>query len=309
MTIFDYINFLTVAECKSITVAADKLCLTKSAVSHNISKIEKELSVPLFFRGNNNWLLTDAGKMLLPYAQEVIRADQRFNETVRALNGLSSGCVKLGTCSSTCINWIPGIIKSFREKHPGVTVEVISGFCNTQLISMLRKNELDLAIAAATDEADLEISEIFVDEMMCVTSADFEPQNHTYVVSDDLRSLTNMISMGDYGEEALLVANHMGITACSTYTSVDDASLVALAESGLGFCIMGRLVLKSLSANIRAYSFNPPQYRHLSVLRNNRMEPSAATKALRDLIISYVRELPPFELPFQVASPASNPQE
>lgn len=55
MTIFDYISFLTVAECKSITAAADKLHLTKSAVSHNLSKIEKELDVPLFFRGNNNW--------------------------------------------------------------------------------------------------------------------------------------------------------------------------------------------------------------------------------------------------------------
>ena len=47
MTIFDYISFLTVAECKSITAAADKLHLTKSAVSHNLSKIEKELDVPL----------------------------------------------------------------------------------------------------------------------------------------------------------------------------------------------------------------------------------------------------------------------
>lgn len=49
MTIFDYISFLTVAECKSITAAADKLHLTKSAVSHNLSKIEKELDVPPLF--------------------------------------------------------------------------------------------------------------------------------------------------------------------------------------------------------------------------------------------------------------------
>ena len=104
MTIFDYISFLNVSECKSITAAADKLHLTKSAVSHNLSKIEKELDVPLFSRGNNNWALTSAGETLLPYAQKVMQADQRFNEIVRALTGLSSGSVKLGTCSSTCIN-------------------------------------------------------------------------------------------------------------------------------------------------------------------------------------------------------------
>ncbi len=302
MTIFDYINFLTVAECKSVTTAADKLHLTKSAVSHNLSKIEKELGVPLFFRGNNNWALTSAGEMLLPYAQNVIQADQQFGEMVRGINGLSSGKVKLGTCSSTCINWIPGILKSFREKFPGITVEVTSGFCNSQLLTKLRSNEIDLAIAGYVEAVDLEVTEIFKDEMLCVTSVDFEPQNHTYVVSDDLRKLPNMISLGDYGEEALPVAKHMGITACTTFTSVDDASLVALAESGLGFCIMGRLVLKSLRANIQAFSFNPPQYRHLSLIRSSRMEPSPATKALGEHIVEYVRRLPPFELAFQVGN-------
>ena len=120
--------------------------------------------------------------------------------------------MKLSTCSSTCINWIPGILKSFRALHPGITVEVVSGFCNSQLTAKLR-----------------------ADEMLCVTSADFELRNHWYVVSDDLQGLPNMISYGDYGEEALPVAQHMGITAGSSFTSVDDTSLVALAESGLGF--------------------------------------------------------------------------
>lgn len=305
MTIFDYISFLTVAECKSITAAADKLHLTKSAVSHNLSKIEKELDVPLFSRGNNNWALTSAGETLLPYAQKVMQADQQFNEIVRALTGLSSGSVKLGTCSSTCINWIPGILKSFREKHPNVNVEVISGFCNAQLISKIQSNEIDLAICAAAPSPMLSITEIYTDEMLCVTSADFEPRHHSYVESDDLKNLPNLISYGDYGEEALPVALHMGITARAAYTSVDDASLVALAESGLGFCIMGRLVLKSLSANIKAFSFNPPQYRHLSLLRSNRTKASPATEALSKHIAEYVQNLPGFELPFHVSNPTA----
>lgn len=93
MTLFDYLNFLAVAERR---------------------------------------------QALLPYAQSVIRADQAFAEVVRGLTGLSSGRVKLGTCSSTCINWIPGILKSFRALHPGITVEVVSGFCNFQLTAKLR---------------------------------------------------------------------------------------------------------------------------------------------------------------------------
>lgn len=66
ITLFDYLNFLAVAECRSITTAADLLHLTKSAVSHNLSKIEKELSVPPFFRGSSGWELTSAGRHFCP---------------------------------------------------------------------------------------------------------------------------------------------------------------------------------------------------------------------------------------------------
>ena len=124
---------------------------------------------------------------------------------------------------------IPGILKSFRALHPWITVEVVSGFCNSQLTAKLR------AIGAASPSPDLLSEELCADEMLCVTSADFELRNHWYVVSDDLQGLPNMISYGDYGEEALPVAQHMGITAGSSFASVDDTSLVALAESELGF--------------------------------------------------------------------------
>lgn len=66
MTLFDYLNFLAVAKCRSITTAADLLHLTKSAVSHNLSKIEKEQSVPLFFRGSSGWELMGAGRHFCP---------------------------------------------------------------------------------------------------------------------------------------------------------------------------------------------------------------------------------------------------
>lgn len=95
----------------------------------------------------------------------------------------------------------------------------------------------------------------------------------------------------------------MGITAGSSFTSVDDTSLVALAESGLGFCIMGWLVLKSLTSNIRAFSFDPPQYRHLSLLRSSRVAASPAVWALSGHIADYVRSLPALDLPFQVRRP------
>ena len=78
---------------------------------------------------------------------------------------------------------IPSILKSFRALHPGITVEAESGFCNSQLTATLR------AIGAVSPSPDLLSEELCADEMLCVTSADFELRNHWYVVSDDLQGL------------------------------------------------------------------------------------------------------------------------
>lgn len=143
-------------------------------------------------------------------------------------------------------------------------MEVVSGFCNSQLTAKLRANEIDLAIGAASPSPDLLSEELCADEMLCVTSTDFELRNHWYVVSDDLQGLPNMISYGDYGEEALPVAQHMGITASSSFTSVDDTSLVALAESELGFnAPMGRS--KPTIFDVGSIPLNRPLTRSFSV--------------------------------------------
>ena len=60
MTLSDYIIFTTVSELKNMSLASDKLYLTRSAISHAISRIEREIGFPLFIKnthGSMDWLL------------------------------------------------------------------------------------------------------------------------------------------------------------------------------------------------------------------------------------------------------------
>lgn len=50
MTLSDYIIFTTVSELKNMSLASDKLYLTRSAISHAISRIEREIGFPLFIK-------------------------------------------------------------------------------------------------------------------------------------------------------------------------------------------------------------------------------------------------------------------
>ena len=104
MTLSDYIIFTTVSELKNMSLASDKLYLTRSAISHAISRIEREIGFPLFIKNTHGIELTNNGAALLPLAYAVIQNHQHFNEKIAAINGLASGNVRLGTCSSICIN-------------------------------------------------------------------------------------------------------------------------------------------------------------------------------------------------------------
>ena len=64
--------FLCITQEKTITAAAEKLFLSKPAVSMSLSELEKQLDQPLFERKNNRLFINDFGKQLLPLADEQI---------------------------------------------------------------------------------------------------------------------------------------------------------------------------------------------------------------------------------------------
>lgn len=296
MTLADYVTFIAIVECQSLTLAAEKLHLTKSAVSHAVTRIEEELRFPLFYRDRRDILLTEAAKQLLPYAYTVLRENDRFMEQVYSIQGLTSGSVTIGTCSSTCINWMPDIINTFREKFPNIEVRVISGASNAEILRSLRNNEIDLGIAAAAPTPDMEIQRIYQDEMLCVMNKSFQPKEPGRISLEELKSQPLILQTGYYGEEAMSTLNDLGLNPTSYFTTYDDACLVAMVEGGLGYCVVGKLVLKSLKAKVNVYSFDPPQYRHLALIRRSHHKMSPVVKAMSKHIKEYVGNYPDYDL-------------
>lgn len=296
MTLADYVVFVTLVECKSLTLAAERLHFTKSAISHALFRMEKELGLTLFIRDPREFKLTDAAERLLPFANSVIREDNRFMEAVHGLHGLTSGSIILGTCSSTCINWIPDILNGFRRLYPDIKVQVKGGANNAEIIRYLDNNEIDLGIAAATPSNNLGVVEMYEDEMLCVVQKGHITAKEGVITASELLDMPLILQTDDFGEEALQVLQQLEVTPRPYLTTSDDASLVAMAAGGLGYCIVGKLVLKGLTSNVSVFRFDPPQYRYISLLYNKRVIRSPAATALSDYIIQYVKEYPDYDI-------------
>src|SRR4051812_36330204 len=86
-----------IAGAGSMTAAADRLCLTQSALSHQLRDIEARVGAPFFVRLGRRMILTEAGRRVLDTARRVLPDLQRTEEDLRRLAGHTDGSIRVCT--------------------------------------------------------------------------------------------------------------------------------------------------------------------------------------------------------------------
>lgn len=111
--------FITVAECLSVTEAADRLYLSQPALSRHIAQMEAELNVPLFLRTRNTIRLTPAGQVLLEGLRQIYGDYRGLLERVEAVNaGVRGSCGWAFWRSSFCPRRCAGRCGTSRRSTP-----------------------------------------------------------------------------------------------------------------------------------------------------------------------------------------------
>jgi len=115
--------FQTVAAEHSFSRAAVRLHRTQPAVSQAIRRLETELDERLFDRSSKGGRLTEAGVILLDYAERLTRLKEEAEGAVRELQELRRGRVVIGV-NEAAVHVLLPIVVQFREAHPGAQVEM-----------------------------------------------------------------------------------------------------------------------------------------------------------------------------------------
>jgi len=130
--------FRTVAEAMSFRKAAEVLHLSQPAVSQQIRALEEEARVRLFDRaggdGHGNQIaLTEAGRVLLGYANRAAATMAEAERALAALNHEVTGELRLGASTTVAQYLLPRILGAFLKQYPHVRMSVVSG--NTEEIA------------------------------------------------------------------------------------------------------------------------------------------------------------------------------
>lgn len=108
----------------SLTAAAEVLCLTQSALSHSIKKLEAQLGMNIWRREGRHLRLTQAGQYVLAVANQVLPQLDLAEERLRQFAQGGRGTLRIGMECHPCYRWLLNVVAPFLAAWPNVEVDV-----------------------------------------------------------------------------------------------------------------------------------------------------------------------------------------
>jgi LysR family transcriptional regulator, regulator for metE and metH len=138
-------TLLALAECGSLSKAAERLCLTQSALSHQLKALESHYGAALVEKNIRPLRFTAIGQRLLTLARQVLPLVAEAGRDVARLAQGHAGPLRVTVQCHNCFDWLMPAMDSYRSLWPEVELDIISGFVIDPL-PLLERGEAELAV-------------------------------------------------------------------------------------------------------------------------------------------------------------------
>src|SRR3974390_3863599 len=160
--------FCDLAETQSFTKAAQINSFTQSAVSQQISSLERIFKSLLIERSKKKFRPPGGGQVLYDYSKQIIQTYESLHSKLQDLKDIISGTIRVATIYSIGLHDLPPYIKRFLKEHPTVHVHVEYRRAN-QVYEDVLGNVVDLGLVAyPTRDSKLEISPLRKDTLVLI---------------------------------------------------------------------------------------------------------------------------------------------
>lgn len=289
--------FHTVARVMSFTKAAEILHMTQPAVTFQIKQLEDFFNTRLFDRTHNKITLTDAGRTVYDYAEQILEMYAKMANDVKELTGDVSGALVIGASTTIAEYMLPRLLGAFKKQHPDVSLRLQVG--NTDaIVSMVESNMLDLGIVEApVYNKNLEVTACRLDEMVVIVPPDHPLAQFKTIRPEQLTQYPFILREEGSGSRAVIdeYMKNAGMNFIDFNIVMElgsPESIKMAVESGVGVAITSRTTLgKELKlGSIAAVSLNPPLMRPFSHVRQRHKFRHRAVGELLEFAEIYCKE-------------------
>ncbi len=258
MTLQQLRYFCVTAEVLHYTRAAELLYISQPSLSYALSKLEKELNMPLFEKRGKQVALTAYGTEFLPYAKRALSELSKGQERLKELRAPAAGIINIGYIYSTSFSVLPSFVDQFYAHHDSrhVAFRFHQGMAGV-LIEQLLNGSLDLLIAGKPD----------IDSIDYVTIA--SQQLYLAVPASHRLASRENVALSDIAGEQFISITHDAIiyreladrfkrasfTPNIVFEADEYSSIAASVTVGAGVAIMPKLpVLDNFNLKLVPFS-------------------------------------------------------
>ena len=280
--------FMTVANERSFSRAAEKLERTQPAVSLALQRLETELGEKLLDRSAKDVVLTDAGRAVLEYARRFQNLESELQNSMAELRDHSAGRLVIGANESTGL-YLLRHIERYRRMYPKVKVQIRRSF-SSRIPAEIVDGNLELGVISYQPRDErLQSRVIFTDSLAFVVSPKHTLANRTEVPISELGEETfiahNVIS--PYRDLVLRVFQERGVRLNMDIEMPTVEMIRWMVEENQGVAFLPRMCVEQEIAEKRLVAVKVPEIvveRKIYLVQPSRRAVSYATDAFLQLV-------------------------
>ena len=288
MSIKQYEVFAKTVELGSLTRAAEALDSTQSRISHVLSAMEEEYGFCLMQRSRSGVTLTEAGAMLLPKMEAILRQHRELEALIADIRNANAGTVRLGTFTSVAVHWLPGMIQAFQSAHPQVELKMFSGdYADVE--QWLGDGTVDLAFVSLPAPENTRAIPLVEDELLAILPKGHPLANQPRIDAAKLgrEPFISLPKRSDHDIHRAL--DKAGITPNIRFTTKDDYAVIAMVEQGLGISIVPELLVRGRGQRVELRPLEPRSTRTIA-LALPQGNASPAVEAFAEAAVTWLKE-------------------
>ena len=233
--------FRAVVEASGFTRASEQLGLSQSTVSQHIKQLEDELGSSLFLRAGKKIYVSEAGKLLVTYADRIFKELKNAEMSVRELSAMKRGTIKLGTGATTLTYQLPKVLGEYKRRYPHIDLIVITGTTES-LLTQVAKQTLDLAIVMQTEKTPQHIfmTPLESEELVVILNAEHSLARKNSLDPADLESLPFILYEKNNAMQDLIESYfaRMKVSPTISMRVENIEAIKSLVKAGLGASIV-----------------------------------------------------------------------
>jgi DNA-binding transcriptional LysR family regulator len=280
----------------TIAAAAEQLGYTASAVSQQLSTIERITGVAVLERVGRNVFLTDAGRELVLHATTILDQLEEARAAVERVAGTVSGTLRIGVIESVANSILPPLLMKLAKEHPDLDVRTRQ--TDQDAAPKVRSGEIDLAFTVDLPETltntDDRVDRLLVcrDWFKAVVPHD-DDINTTVVDLVDLASRRLLASPPELscGRRLVEACRSAGFEPDYAHQLEDYPTILRLVASGAGIGLVPDLGLRRLPDGIRVVDLKEPVSRHVELVWRRSSTNRPAIQAVVDAVAAVADDM------------------